>query len=95
MNGSLPSPATLPEVLDLGAIGAAFGMTRNGARRAVLRGDYGPYFTIGRRIFVRRESMLAAFKAREITATSRVGPLPVPEAPAWAVSLLKRGRRRE
>lgn len=87
------APAVLAEVLDLGAVAAAFGMTRSGARRAVIRGDFGPYFNVGRRIFLRRESMLEAVKAREVTPTPRPGPPPVPEPPAWARDLLRRGSR--
>ena len=89
--GSHPSPAALPEVLDLGAVALAFGMTRSGARRAVVRGDLGPYFTVGRRLFLRRDAMLAAVAARETVPTPRPAPPPVPVAPEWARTLLKRG----
>gem|GEM_PF-4096647 len=83
----------LPEVLDLGDVASAFHMTRSGARRAVLRGDFGPYSTIGRRVFLRRTSVLDTMVVRETKPTGRAGPPPVPEAPAWAKILLRRGRR--
>jgi hypothetical protein len=93
MTTRTPDPARLPEVMDLGAIASAFGMTRSGARRAVLRGEFGPYFRVGRRAFVRRDSMLDTFTAREVHTTP-IGVAPVPVAPEWAMDLLRRGRRR-
>lgn len=87
-----PSSTMLPDVLDLGAVAVAFGMTRSGARRAVLRGDLGPYSRIGRRVFLRRDSILSALKAREVTPAPRPGPPPIPAPPEWARALLRRGR---
>lgn len=89
----MSAAAPVADVLDLGALAALFGMTRSGARRALLRGDLGPYFTVGRRLFVRRAAMLAAVQAREVTPQPRPEPLPVPVAPEWARDLLRRGGR--
>ncbi len=86
----MTEPGPLPEVLDLAAVGRAFGLTRSGARRAVLRGELGPFFTVGRRMFLRRDSLLAAVAAREVTPAPAAPP-PVPEAPEWASRLLRRG----
>lgn len=90
---SVAAPAS--DVLDLGALAVMFGMTRSGARRALLRGDLGPFFTVGRRLFVRRAAMLAAVQAREVSPEPRPEPLPVPVAPEWARDLLRRGGRRK
>lgn len=89
---TVPDPTTLPEVMDLAAVATAFRMTRSGARRAVLRGDLGPYSRVGRRIFLRRVSVLDALKSREVVPPPR-DPPPVPVAPEWARGLLRRGRR--
>ena len=86
-------PAAIPEVLDLAAIGRLFGMTRSGARRVVLRGELGPHFTVGRRLFLLRKMMLAAIEKRQEHPAPR-DPPPVPVPPPWAVALMRRGRRR-
>ena len=41
-------------------------LTRGAVRKAIQRGEFGPYLYIGRRLAVRRESFVAALKAREI-----------------------------
>jgi hypothetical protein len=61
--------AVLPEILFTPDLALALGgITPSAARRAVLRGDCGPYLRIGRRIAVRRESLLAALAEREMGA---------------------------
>jgi hypothetical protein len=59
--------AALPEVLFTPDIRAALRLATDGAaRRAVRRGDCGPYLRLGRRLAVRRESFLRALASREI-----------------------------
>ncbi|MCC6738415.1 MAG: hypothetical protein IT452_05170 [Planctomycetia bacterium] len=59
----------IPDVLDLGVVCLLFGFkTRSGARRAVVSGDIGPFFRIGRRIFLRRESILSHVAGLEAQA---------------------------
>jgi len=70
---SLVLRAALPEILFVLDIGLAYGLTPSAARKAILRGDCGPYFRIGRRLAVRRESFLAALREQEIDPRS---PLP-------------------
>lgn len=62
--------AALPEIMFCPDLGLALGgITPSAARRAVLRGECGPYLRLGRRIAVRRESFLAALAEREQEAT--------------------------
>ncbi len=65
--------AALPEILFVPDVGLVYGLTDSAARKAILRGDCGPYVRIGRRLAVRRESFLAALEANEIDPRS---PLP-------------------
>ena len=90
MNEPVPTVSPMPEVLDVRALGIHFRMTPSAALRALKRGDFGAFFFVGKRRFVRRDSMLAAFEAREVTPAFRPGPIPVPEAPGWARDLLHR-----
>jgi hypothetical protein len=66
----LPHPylrAALPEVLLVPDLAAVLGgLTPSATRRAVLRGDFGPFVRIGRRLAVRREALLDALAAREL-----------------------------
>jgi len=58
--------AALPEVLFVPDMALALGgITESAARRAVLRGECGPFLRIGRRLAVRRDAFLAALAARE------------------------------
>lgn len=59
--------AALPEILFVPDLALALGgVSHRSARRAVLHGDCGPFLRIGRRLAVRRESLLEALRAREI-----------------------------
>jgi len=91
--GALPLDG---EVVSLDALAAVFGMTASGARRAVLRGEFGPYFRVGRAMFLRRTSILAALAAREVDPGPPPDAPPIPEAPAWARESLRprRGPRK-
>lgn len=83
----LPPPALdrarLPEVLRVEDVAAVLGVKASAARKAVARGDCGPFVRLGRRMLVRRESFLASLAARESApppAPSRiVPPKPKPE----------------
>ena len=59
--------ACLPEILFIPDVAVALSVSESAARRAVLRGDCGPYLRIGRRLAVRRDSFLAALQLREIS----------------------------
>jgi hypothetical protein len=48
-------------------VALVFGLpSEDAARRAILRGDFGPYVRIGRRIVLRRDSMAAHLASREV-----------------------------
>lgn len=65
----------LPEVLGLREIAAVFGFrTRSGARRAAIRGDFGAFARVGRKLIFRRESVLAALASREATPREGLNP---------------------
>lgn len=57
--------AALPQVMFVRDIGLALQLGPDAARRAILRGDCGPFFRVGRRLALRRDSFLAALASRE------------------------------
>ncbi len=57
--------AILPEVMFVPDIALALRVGENTARKAVLRGDLGPFLRLGRRVAVLRESFLAALERRQ------------------------------
>lgn len=57
--------AALPEVMLIPDIALALQLTPQSTRLAVQRGDCGPFFRVGRRLAVLRESFLAALAQRE------------------------------
>jgi len=57
--------AALPEVMFVADLALALRVGESAARRALLRGECGPYLRIGRRLAVLRESFLASLAARE------------------------------
>ncbi len=73
--------AALPEILFAPDVGTALGLTVSAARKAILRGDCGPYLRIGRRLAVRRDSFLAALRELEID----------PRAPLPYLAVMRRG----
>jgi excisionase family DNA binding protein len=64
--------AALPEIMLVSDLAAALGLSQAAVRRAIHRGELGPWCRIGRRIAVRREALLEALEARETT------PVPTP-----------------
>jgi hypothetical protein len=58
--------AALPEVLFVPDLASALQLTPVSTRRAVLRGDCGPYFRVGRRLAVLRESFLNSLARRQV-----------------------------
>ena len=58
--------ACLPEILFVPDIALTLLLSHSAARRAILRGECGPYSRIGLRLAVRRESFLAALEARQV-----------------------------
>ena len=64
--------AALPEILFVPDVAVALQVSASTARRAVLRGDCGPYFRLGRRLAVRRASLLDALASRERQAWPRL-----------------------
>ncbi len=85
-----PDPRTrvdLPLVMLPADVAAALGLkSTSAARRAILRGECGPYSRRGRRLILRREAFLEALQSREVPAK----PTPVPERPAprWVSRLV-------
>jgi hypothetical protein len=75
------SRSNLPEVLRVEDVAAVFGVKLGAARKAIVRGWCGPYSRVGRRLFVRRESFLAAFKSREVQPPAIPSPhfTPLPD----------------
>ena len=74
--------AALPEILFTPDLALALGgISESAARRIVLRGDCGPHVRIGRRLAVRRESLLDAFAERETGAGGRRGLAVVGDVP--------------
>jgi hypothetical protein len=65
---------TLPEILDARHLAGLFGVSLPTIRRAMVRGDLGATFFLGKRRYVRRDEMLAALRAREANACEP--PLP-------------------
>jgi len=57
--------ACLPELIDDETLALALRMSRRAARRELRQGRFGPYSRIGRRLFVRRESLLDAIASQE------------------------------
>lgn len=88
-----PAPLDLPEVLDVGDVAAVFHLTRSGARRGILRGDFGAYSAIGRRLYLLRADVLESLRSRQVRPDPRPSAPPVPDAAPWAKILLRRGRR--
>ena len=57
--------AALPQVMFVPDVALALQCSASAARQAILRGDCGPFFRMGRRLALRRDSFLAALAARE------------------------------
>lgn len=57
--------AALPELMFVPDLTAALQLGPQATRRAVLRGEVGPYLRIGNRLAVLRESFLAALTRRQ------------------------------
>lgn len=84
----------LAEVLFIPDLCAVLGgISPSAARRAVHRGECGPYLEFGRRLAVLRDSFLAALKAREVTAAPAT-TRPLPTGVERFAELL-RGRRKK
>lgn len=60
--------AALPQILFVEDIGLALRLGHAATRRAILRGECGPYFRQGRRLAVLRDSFLAALAHRQESA---------------------------
>jgi hypothetical protein len=63
--------ACMPELLLVPDVALALSLSHSAARRAILRGDCGPYLRLGRRLAVLRESFLAALEARQVSPSHR------------------------
>ena len=58
---------SLSGILFVSDLAQVLQLTPGAIRKMLHRGELGPYFYIGRRLAVRRESLIATLKAREIT----------------------------
>lgn len=58
--------ACLPEILLVQDVALTLRMTPSGARQAIRRGICGPYFRVGRKLAVLRESFLLSLAHRSI-----------------------------
>ena len=87
----------LPEVLLVEDIARFFGLkSLSAARRAIVAGRYGPYSRSGRRLVLRRESVLAHLADHEEDPSVRRGPRAIPRPSPEALALLApRPRRRK
>ncbi len=88
--------AALPEIMFVPDVALATGTGDSAARKAIVRGDYGPYFRVGRRLAVLHESFIAALKAREIEPGLPQHAAKPPRPNRKFVEMLenRRGRRR-
>jgi len=57
--------AALPQVMFVRDIGLALQLGPDAARRAILRGECGPFIRVGRRLAVLRDSFLASLAKRQ------------------------------
>ena len=66
--------ADLPRVLFVKDLMVIFGLTAGAIVKAFHRGEFGPYFYVGIRLAVLRDSLLATIKARQITPSGATPP---------------------
>ena len=67
--------AALPQVMFVPDVSVALQMSPDAARRAILRGECGPYFRVGgRRLAVIRESFLDSLAQRNRIDGAATGP---------------------
>lgn len=57
---------TLREVLFVADLSELLGITESAVRKALASGELGPYGVLGRRLFVRRESLAAHLMSLEV-----------------------------
>ena len=57
--------AALPQILFVPDVAVALQVGHDTARRAILRGECGPYLRIGRRLAVLRDTFIAALASRQ------------------------------
>lgn len=72
--------ACLPEVMLAEDVAAVLDLTPSGARRAIRRGECGPYLRIGRRLAMLRESFLRSLTRRQRPTSSLLPLQPPPDA---------------
>ena len=87
--------AALPEILFVPDVAIALGVMDSAARKTIVRGEIGPYFRIGRRLAVRRESFLAALAEREVIPERPPAPPRPPKPSTRMVQLLQKRNRRQ
>jgi hypothetical protein len=64
-NDPIVQRAALPEILLVPDVALALGVKHSAARKAILRGDCGPFIRVGRRLGVLRDSFLETLAARQ------------------------------
>jgi hypothetical protein len=86
-----PDRSVLPLVMLAEDVARALGLkSASAARRAILRGECGPYLRRGRRLLLRRESFLDALREREVEP-GNPSPRGSPR-PRWASTMVERTR---
>ena len=76
----------LPDLVTPAILAAAVGMTTSAVCRQILAGTWGPFTRLGRRLILRRASILEALAEREVRVAPRA-PVPTARRPAWASNL--------
>lgn len=65
----------MPEILFIPDLATVLRLSESGTRRAVRRGDCGPYIVLGRRLAVLRESFLThLLRQQAVAAIGRLDP---------------------
>lgn len=77
---------TLPDLVTPAILAAAVGMTTSAVCRQILAGTWGPFTRLGRRLILRRTSILDALAEREVHVAPRA-PVPIARPPVWATHL--------
>lgn len=84
----------LPDLVRAPDLAALLHVGVGAARRLITRGAVGAYCRLGRQLCVRRDSLMAALAAREVTPPAPPAPRDAPAPLSEYVALLQPRRRR-